>query len=161
MAFLPDAVLEGTQKGELWEYGAFPPCAVQPSLGFGQVWTHHPELQELSGCPLGPEQPVTVQRRHVAESSSTYDLYWTLAPNAPCFRVSDDGQGGLSGGVFDPSLAVKLGQSPPQGCSGTGETSSTGSLLSFANGQSWLYVSDSPGHGFVVTTFPDGPVVRI
>jgi hypothetical protein len=36
----------------------------------------------------------------------------------------------------------------------------SGSLLRFANAQYWLYVSGSPGRGFVVTTFPEAPLIR-
>jgi photosystem II stability/assembly factor-like uncharacterized protein len=149
VATLPGALLEGTQRGDLWEYAALSPCAVQPSLGFGQVWSQRGDLKEASGCPLGPEQAVSVQVRRVQTGNSAYNVYWTGASNVPCFTVRDNG--GVSSAPASTS----------KDCQGNADSTVSGSLLSFANGQYWLYIPDTAGHGFVVTTLSTSGVVQI
>jgi hypothetical protein len=105
-AIVPGAVLRGAQQGDLWEYGLFPPCSIQPMLGFGQVWAQHPELRQAAGCPLGPEQPLTLQTRHFETSGEQYDLYWAADGEAPCVQVFDHGNGQLTGGIVDPIEAA-------------------------------------------------------
>lgn len=145
-AILSDRVLQATTIGDLWAYGAFAPCSIQPVLGFGQVWAQYPELQQGAGCPLGPEQPLTLQTRHFETPGEKYDLYWTTDGKAPCVQVFDHGNGQLTGGPVDP---VDPG---PAGCSGPADHTRSGSLLSFPNSQFWLFIADPNSNGIVATS---------
>lgn len=146
---LPDLVLQPGRQGDLFEYAALPPCSTQPALGFGTVWNAHPEVQDQLGCPLGPEQLVTLQTRHVsgnAPGDSTYDLYWVAGLSDVCERVyADDSVG--QGGAADT-------------CSGPGSSTRQGSVLRFPGGVYWLFVAGPPGNGFVVAP-PTGSIQHL
>jgi hypothetical protein len=131
-AVLPDRVLQATMRGDLWAYGVFPPCAVQPALGFGQAWAQHADWQEAAGCPLGPEQAVQVQSAH--DAGNNWDTYWT---DTLCLRVKADMR-------VDVLRAGK-------DCGGAGAQTLAGSVLPFANGADWLYVLTGQGAGLVIT----------
>jgi len=155
-ALVPGAVLRGTRRGDLWAYGLFPPCAIQPVLGFGRVWAQHPELRQAAGCPLGPEQAVALETRHVDTPSEHYDLYWAADATVPCVQVFDHGDGQLTGGPVEPFEAA--------GCNGSAEQPRSGSLLSFPNGQFWLFIADPNGRGLVVTSLGSAwtqPVIHL
>lgn len=139
-AVLPDRVLQATERGDLWAYAEFAPCANQPVLGFGQVWVQHRDWQESAGCPLGPERPVQVQASH--DAANNFDTYWTSAPDAVCVRVSSDYLGNVHSSV------LRVGQD----CGGAGDRRLGGALLAFPNGQFWLYVPAGPGQGLVITS---------
>lgn len=141
---VPGALLRGTQQGDLWAYASFPPCSIQPALGFGRLWTQHPELRQPAGCPVAPEQPLTLQVRHVEQPGQAYDLYWTATTPSLCVQVFYD--------VGGPSAGWPAHTPEAQGCTGLGDQTRPGSILSFANGHYWLYIEDPGGSGFVVTS---------
>ena len=147
---LRDAVFQATSNGDLWEYAAFPPCAIQPILSFGQVWTNHVGWQESAGCPVAPERSVqlqTLQKDVPGWGPTAY--YWTPGLDV-CVQVHRDYLDHVQGGT--PSSASNA-------CGGTGDSQVVGSILSFANGKYWLYVQDSPGHALVVSS--DGSVLEV
>jgi hypothetical protein len=146
---LPDRVLQATQQGDLWAYAAWPPCTTRPQLGFGQVWSEHPDWQEAAGCPVGPEQAVDIQTRHVEQAGRPpTDYYWTSGSDAVCLQVySDTFSGETHGGAADA-----------KNCGGDAARTLQGSSLRFANHQYWLYIPDSAGHGQVVSSMNAGVV---
>ena len=148
-AVLPDRVFQATAKGDLWEYGAFAPCSIQPMLGFGQVWTQHPDWQDRAGCPVAQEQPVEIQTQHndVPIQGPT-DTYWTTTGDV-CVQVYRD----LLGRLQDRATFRSTD------CAGDGEQKQAGSILRFPNGQYWLYIPDAPGHGLVVNSM--GGIVEL
>jgi hypothetical protein len=145
---LPDRVLQATANGDLWEYGAFAPCAIQPTLGFGQAWTQHPEWQEFSGCPVSPEQPVQVHTSHDASKSDpafpgvplvNVDTYWT---DAVCVCVTVEP-------AYNGRLHVwRAGKD----CGDAGDRSLAGAVLPFTDGEYWLSVPTSGGQGLVINS---------
>jgi len=136
---LPDRVLQATQQGDLWAYAAWPPCTLQPQLGFGQVWSEHADWQEASGCALGPEQPIDIQTRHVQKAGiGRTDYYWTAGDAGACLVVYPTGE------------RVHLGDA--KNCSGEAERTLAGSMLPLANHQYWLYIPDGVGHGQVLSS---------
>jgi hypothetical protein len=153
---LPGAVVRGTLQGDLWEYSAFAPCSIQPVLGFGQVWMQYPELRQPAGCPVAPEQPATFQTRHFAKSGESYDLYWSATAHAPCVQVFDHGRGLFTAGLVQSYDA--------QGCTGLGDQTRNGSILTFANGLYWVYIADNVWNGFVTTSIAPAwtqPLIRL
>jgi photosystem II stability/assembly factor-like uncharacterized protein len=138
---LSDRVFQATQKGDLWQYAPLPPCAIQPTLGFGQVWQQHPEWQDAAGCPTAEEQPVQLQTRHQdLGASGSADTYWTSDGTA-CAQVRRDARGQLSAAPVSAST-----------CTGTSDQQLSGALLPLANSQYWLYIADAPEHGLVVSS---------
>ncbi len=138
---LSDRVLQATQNGDLWDYGPFPPCAIQPTLGFGQVWTQQPEWQDSAGCPLAQEQPVQINAEHKdLPVQGPTDVYWTPDGSA-CVQVTHDVQSRVQGSAVNPA-----------NCADPPEQQLPGSILRFRNGQYWLYIADAPGHGVVVNS---------
>jgi photosystem II stability/assembly factor-like uncharacterized protein len=147
---LADRVFQATQQGDLWEYGAFPPCAIQPVLGFGQVWSQNAVWQEGAGCPVAEEQAVDVHtRRANASGLPPTDYYWINTGDAACVEVSTDFTGMLRAGSADAA----------KNCAGAGERTVPGALQRFQNGQFWLYVADAPDHRLVINS--QGGVVAL
>ncbi|GAC1315564.1 MAG: hypothetical protein NVSMB2_07440 [Chloroflexota bacterium] len=142
-----DRVFQATAKGDLWEYAAEPPCAIQPILGFGQVWNSRPDWREAAGCPVAQEQAVDI---HLARSDAPYqggiEFYITPAGDA-CVEVYRD-----ISGAPRPRHVETNQECASLAAAGRIDGTLRGSLLRFPNGQFWLYVADAPGHGLLVTS---------
>ncbi len=102
-----DVLFAGTERGNVWAFGAFGPCPVEPVLGFGRVWRENRQLRTALGCALGPERSVSILEKSEPAPRPggplSYRTYWPDDAAEPYYaRLWPDGSLGWQAKAREP-----------------------------------------------------------
>lgn len=135
-----DRLLAVDGNGGLWAYGPYPPCPIQPVLGFGRLLADRPDVRESLGCAVAAEHSARVHMRRVTDMDRDNVDYWPDEPN-PSWWVRAWG---------DPSHSASWGREPRPAFDQP-EATLEGSLQEFWGGE-MLFVRQPDGRGTIITS---------